>query len=135
MIFHKTKNISSITNAHRFVVLCYCVVSIIRLDMSEYMESHSVSRMIGAPPGYIGHDAGGQLTEKVRRRPYSVCLFDEVEKAHSQVLNVLLQVLDEGRLTDGKGRLVDFTNCIIIMTSKSNHKHMQTGIRGCRWRC
>jgi len=91
--------------------------NLIRIDMSEYMESHSVSRLIGAPPGYIGHDAGGQLTERVRRKPYSVVLFDEIEKAHPQVLNVLLQVLDEGRLTDGKGRTVDFRNTIIILTS------------------
>lgn len=89
----------------------------IRIDMSEYMEKHSVSRLIGAPPGYVGHDEGGQLTEAVRRNPYSVILFDEVEKAHSDVFNVLLQILDEGRLTDSKGRSVDFKNTIIIMTS------------------
>jgi len=89
----------------------------IRIDMSEYMEAHSVARLIGAPPGYVGHDSGGQLTEAVRRSPYSVVLFDEVEKAHSQVWNVLLQVLDDGRLTDGQGRTVDFTNVIIILTS------------------
>jgi len=77
--------------------------------MSEYMEQHSVARLIGAPPGYVGHEEGGQLTEKVRRSPYSVILFDEVEKAHPQVLTILLQVLDDGRLTDGKGRLVDFS--------------------------
>ncbi|MFA5570368.1 MAG: ATP-dependent chaperone ClpB [Sphaerochaetaceae bacterium] len=88
-----------------------------RIDMSEYMEKHSVSRLIGAPPGYVGYDQGGQLTEIVRRRPYSVILFDEIEKAHSDVFNVLLQVLDDGRLTDGQGRVVDFTNTIIIMTS------------------
>lgn len=88
-----------------------------RIDMSEYMEKHSVSRLIGAPPGYVGYDEGGQLTEAVRRRPYSVVLFDEVEKAHSDVFNVLLQVLDDGRLTDGQGRVVDFKNTIIIMTS------------------
>ena len=80
----------------------------IRIDMSEYMEKHSVSRLIGAPPGYVGHDEGGQLTEAVRRNPYSVILLDEVEKAHSDVFNVLLQILDEGRLTDSKGRSVDF---------------------------
>ena len=85
--------------------------------MSEYMEKHSVSRLIGAPPGYVGYDQGGQLTEVVRRRPYSVILFDEIEKAHPDVFNVLLQVLDDGRLTDGQGRVVDFTNTIIIMTS------------------
>lgn len=90
---------------------------IVRIDMSEYMEQHSVSRLIGSPPGYVGHDEGGQLTEAVRRRPYSVVLFDEVEKAHNQVWNVLLQVLDDGRLTDGQGRTVDFTNTVIIMTS------------------
>lgn len=88
-----------------------------RIDMSEYMEKHSVSRLIGAPPGYVGYDEGGQLTESVRRRPYSVVLFDEVEKAHPDVFNVLLQVLDDGRLTDGQGRVVDFKNTIIIMTS------------------
>ncbi len=91
--------------------------AMIRIDMSEYMEKHSVSRMIGAPPGYIGHDEGGQLTEPVRRRPYSIILFDEVEKAHPDVWNVLLQVLDDGRLTDSQGRTVDFTNTVIIMTS------------------
>jgi len=90
---------------------------IVRIDMSEFMEQHSVARLIGAPPGYVGHDEGGQLTEAVRRRPYSVVLFDEVEKAHPQVFNVLLQVLDDGRLTDGKGRTVDFANVVIIMTS------------------
>lgn len=88
-----------------------------RIDMSEYMEKFSVSRLIGAPPGYVGYDEGGQLTEAVRRRPYSVVLFDEVEKAHPDVFNVLLQVLDDGRLTDGQGRVVDFKNTIIIMTS------------------
>jgi len=91
--------------------------SMIRLDMSEYMEKHTVARLIGAPPGYVGYDEGGQLTEAVRRRPYSVILLDEVEKAHSDVFNVLLQILDDGRLTDSKGRTVDFKNTIIIMTS------------------
>jgi ATP-dependent Clp protease ATP-binding subunit ClpB len=91
--------------------------SMVRIDMSEYMEKHSVSRLIGAPPGYIGHDEGGQLTEAVRRRPYSVILFDEIEKAHPDVFNVLLQVLDDGRLTDSKGRTVDFKNTVLIMTS------------------
>jgi len=91
--------------------------SMIRIDMSEYQEKHTVSRLIGAPPGYIGYDEGGQLTEAVRRKPYSVILFDEIEKAHSEVFNVLLQILDDGRLTDGKGRTVDFRNSIIIMTS------------------
>ena len=85
--------------------------------MSEYMEKHSVARMIGAPPGYVGYDEGGQLTEAVRRRPYSVVLLDEIEKAHADVFNVLLQVLDDGRLTDGRGRTVDFKNAILIMTS------------------
>ncbi len=91
--------------------------NIVRLDMSEYMEKHSVSRMIGSPPGYVGHDDGGQLTEHVRRRPYSVVLLDEIEKAHPDVFNILLQVLDDGRLTDGKGRTVDFRNTVVIMTS------------------
>jgi len=89
----------------------------VRLDMSEYMEKHSVSRLIGAPPGYVGYDEGGALTEAVRRRPYQVVLFDEIEKAHPDVFNVLLQVLDDGRLTDGQGRTVDFRNTLIIMTS------------------
>ena len=91
--------------------------AMVRIDMSEYMEKHSVSRMIGAPPGYVGHDEGGQLTEAVRRRPYSVVLLDEIEKAHPDVFNVLLQLLDDGRLTDGKGRTVDFRNTVVIMTS------------------
>ncbi len=91
--------------------------AIARIDMSEYMEKFSVSRLIGAPPGYVGYEEGGQLTEAIRRRPYSVVLFDELEKAHSDVFNILLQMLDEGRLTDGKGRLVDFRNTLIIMTS------------------
>ena len=89
----------------------------VRLDMSEYMEKHSVARMIGAPPGYVGYEEGGQLTEAVRRRPYSVILFDEIEKAHPDVFNVLLQILDDGRLTDSQGRMVDFRNTVIIMTS------------------
>jgi ATP-dependent Clp protease ATP-binding subunit ClpB len=91
--------------------------ALLRVDMSEYMEKHAVSRLIGAPPGYVGYDEGGALTEAVRRRPYQVILFDEVEKAHPDVFNVLLQVLDEGRLTDGQGRTVDFRNTIIILTS------------------
>ena len=91
--------------------------AMVRIDMSEYGEKHSVSRLVGAPPGYVGHDAGGQLTEAVRRRPYTLVLFDEVEKAHSDVFDVLLQVLDEGRLTDGQGRTVDFRNTVIILTS------------------
>ena len=95
-----------------------------RIDMSEYMEKFSVSRLIGAPPGYVGYDEGGQLTEVVRRRPYSVVLFDEIEKAHPDVFNILLQILDDGRLTDGQGRLVDFTNTIIIMTSNLGSKQL-----------
>jgi ATP-dependent Clp protease ATP-binding subunit ClpB len=91
--------------------------AMIRIDMSEYQEKHTVSRLIGAPPGYIGYEEGGQLTESVRRRPYSVVLFDEIEKAHPDVFNVLLQLLDDGRLTDGQGRTVDFRNILIIMTS------------------
>ena len=95
-----------------------------RIDMSEYMEKFSVSRLIGAPPGYVGYEEGGQLTEVVRRRPYSVILFDEIEKAHPDVFNILLQVLDDGRLTDGQGRLVDFTNTIIIMTSNLGSEYI-----------
>jgi ATP-dependent Clp protease ATP-binding subunit ClpB len=91
--------------------------ALIRFDMSEYMEKHSVSRLVGAPPGYVGYDEGGQLTEAVRRKPYSVVLFDEIEKAHPDVFNILLQVLDEGRLTDNKGVTIDFKNTIIILTS------------------
>ena len=91
--------------------------SMVRIDMSEYQERHSVSRLIGAPPGYVGYDESGQLTEAVRRKPYSVVLLDEIEKAHPDVFNILLQVLDDGRLTDNKGRVVDFKNTIIIMTS------------------
>ena len=93
--------------------------AVIRIDMSEYMEKHSVSRLIGAPPGYVGYEEGGQLTEAVRRRPYAVVLFDEIEKAHSDVFNALLQILDDGRLTDGQGRIVNFKNTIIIMTSNT----------------
>jgi len=91
--------------------------AMIRLDMSEYMEKHSVARMIGAPPGYVGYEEGGQLTEQVRRHPYAVVLFDEIEKAHPDVFNVLLQILEDGRLTDGKGRTVDFRNAVLVMTS------------------
>jgi len=91
--------------------------ALVRLDMSEYMEKHTVSRLVGAPPGYVGYDEGGQLTEAVRRRPYSVVLLDEIEKAHPDVFNVLLQILDDGRLTDGQGRTVDFRNTVLIMTS------------------
>ena len=99
--------------------------AVTRIDMSEYMESHAVSRLIGAPPGYVGYEEGGQLTEAVRRRPYSVVLLDEIEKAHPQVLNVLLQLLDEGRLTDGKGVTVDFRNTIIILTSNVGSEIIQ----------
>jgi ATP-dependent Clp protease ATP-binding subunit ClpB len=95
-----------------------------RIDMSEFMEKHSVSRMIGAPPGYVGYEEGGALTEAVRRRPYSVVLFDEIEKAHPDVFNVLLQVLDDGRLTDGHGRTVDFRNTVLIMTSNIGSQHI-----------
>ena len=102
--------------------------ALIRIDMSEYMEKHSVSRLIGAPPGYIGYDEGGVLTEAVRRRPYRVILFDEVEKAHGDVLNLLLQVMDDGRLTDSHGKTVDFTNTIIIMTSNVGAKHFNTNV-------
>ena len=91
--------------------------AMVRLDMSEYKERHTVARLVGAPPGYVGYDEGGQLTEAVRRRPYSVVLLDEIEKAHAEVFDVLLQVLDEGRLTDGQGRTVDFRNTVLIMTS------------------
>ncbi|MCU1289315.1 MAG: chaperone protein ClpB [Acidobacteria bacterium] len=100
--------------------------SIVRLDMSEYMEKHAVARMIGAPPGYVGYDEGGQLTEAVRRRPYSVVLFDEIEKAHPDVFNVLLQILDDGRLTDSKGRTVDFKNTVLIMTSNLGSREIQS---------
>jgi len=100
--------------------------SLIRLDMSEYMEKHTISRMVGAPPGYVGYEQGGQLTEKIRRRPYSVILFDEIEKAHTEVFNLLLQLLDEGQLTDGLGRKIDFKNCLIIMTSNIGVKELAT---------
>ena len=103
--------------------------AMVRLDMSEYMEKHAVSRMIGAPPGYVGYDEGGQLTEAVRTRPYAVILFDEIEKAHADVFNVLLQVLDDGRLTDGKGREVNFRNTIIIMTSNIGTEIIQDSFR------
>ena len=100
----------------------------IRIDMSEYMESHSVARLIGAPPGYVGYDEGGQLTEAVRRNPYSIILFDEIEKAHRDIFNVLLQILDDGRITDGQGRTVDFKNTIIIMTSNLGSEYILEGI-------
>lgn len=102
--------------------------NIVRLDMSEYMEKHSVARLIGAPPGYVGYDEGGQLTEAVRRKPYSVILFDEIEKAHPDVFNTLLQLLDDGRLTDSQGRTVDFRNTIVIMTSNIGSYRMLDGI-------
>ena len=102
--------------------------SIVRLDMSEYMEKHSVARLIGAPPGYVGYDEGGQLTEAVRRKPYAVVLFDEIEKAHPDVFNVLLQVLDDGRITDSQGRTIDFKNTIIIMTSNLGSRHLLEGV-------
>ena len=95
--------------------------AMIRLDMSEYMEKHTVSKLIGAPPGYIGFDQGGQLTEKVRRKPYSVILLDEIEKAHPDVFNMLLQIMEDGRLTDNTGRTVGFENTILIMTSNAEH--------------
>jgi len=103
--------------------------SLIRMDMSEYMEKHSVSRLVGAPPGYVGYDEGGMLTEKVRRRPYSVILLDEMEKAHPDVYNILLQILDEGQLTDSFGRTVDFRNAVVIMTSNVGSRKTH-GIRG-----
>ena len=103
--------------------------NMVRIDMSEYMEKYSVSRLIGAPPGYVGYDEGGQLTEAVRRKPYSVVLFDEVEKAHPDVFNVLLQVLDDGRITDSQGRTVDFKNTIIILTSNLGSPFSLEGIR------
>ena len=98
--------------------------AMVRIDMSEYMEKHSVSRLVGAPPGYVGYEEGGQLTEAVRRRPYSVVLLDEIEKAHPDLFNILLQVLDDGRLTDGQGRTVDFRNVILIMTSNLGSQFM-----------
>jgi ATP-dependent Clp protease ATP-binding subunit ClpB len=102
--------------------------SMVRIDMSEYMEKYSVSRLIGAPPGYVGYDEGGQLTEAVRRKPYAVILFDEVEKAHPDVFNVLLQVLDDGRITDSQGRTIDFKNTVIILTSNLGSSSILEGI-------
>ena len=102
--------------------------NMVRIDMSEYMEKYSVSRLIGAPPGYVGYEEGGQLTEAVRRKPYSVVLFDEIEKAHPDVFNVLLQVLDDGRITDSQGRTVDFKNTILIMTSNIGASYLLEGI-------
>ena len=103
--------------------------NMVRIDMSEYMEKHSVSRLVGAPPGYVGYDEGGQLTEAVRRKPYSVILFDEIEKAHPDVFNILLQLLDDGRLTDNQGRTVDFKNTIVIMTSNIGSSMLIDGIK------
>jgi ATP-dependent Clp protease ATP-binding subunit ClpB len=104
--------------------------AMVRIDMSEYMEKHAVARLIGAPPGYVGYEEGGQLTEAVRRKPYSVVLFDEIEKAHADVFNTLLQVLDDGRLTDAQGRTVDFRNTVIIMTSNIGSEHLVEGVTG-----
>ena len=101
---------------------------LIRLDMSEFMEKHSVSRIVGAPPGYVGYDEAGQLTEKVRRRPYSVILFDEIEKAHPDVMNILLQILDEGKLTDAHGRTVSFENTVIVMTSNAGSEQKESTV-------
>ena len=103
--------------------------NLVRIDMTEYMEKFSVSRLIGAPPGYVGYDEGGQLTEAVRRKPYSVVLFDEVEKAHPDVFNILLQILDDGRITDSQGRTVDFKNTIIILTSNLGSAELLDGIQ------
>ena len=100
----------------------------VRIDMSEYQERHTVSRLVGAPPGYVGYEEGGQLTEAVRRKPYSVVLFDEIEKAHADVFNTLLQVLDDGRLTDAQGRTVDFRNTVIIMTSNIGSEYLLEGV-------
>ena len=100
----------------------------VRIDMSEYQERHTVSRLVGAPPGYVGYEEGGQLTEAVRRKPYSVVLFDEIEKAHADVFNTLLQVLDDGRLTDAQGRTVDFRNTVIIMTSNIGSEYLLDGV-------
>jgi ATP-dependent Clp protease ATP-binding subunit ClpB len=102
--------------------------NLIRIDMSEYMEKHAVSRLIGAPPGYIGYDEGGQLTEAVRRKPYAVVLFDEIEKAHMDVFNLLLQIMDDGRLTDSHGRTVNFRNTVLIMTSNIGSAHLLEGV-------
>jgi ATP-dependent Clp protease ATP-binding subunit ClpB len=104
--------------------------ALVRLDMSEYMEKHSVSRLVGAPPGYVGYDEGGQLTEAVRRKPYAVVLFDEIEKAHPDVFNILLQVLDDGRITDSQGRTVDFKNTVIILTSNLGSRFLIEGVNG-----
>ena len=102
--------------------------NVVRIDMSEYMEKHSVARLLGAPPGYVGYEEGGQLTEAVRRKPYSVILFDEIEKAHPDVFNVLLQLMDDGRLTDSQGRTVDFKNVVVIMTSNVGSRYLQDNL-------
>jgi len=104
--------------------------ALVRMDMSEYMEKHTVARMIGSPPGYVGFEEGGQLTEAIRRRPYSVVLFDEIEKAHPEVFNILLQILDDGRLTDAKGRHVNFKNTVVIMTSNAGNEIVKEYILG-----
>ena len=104
------------------------VDALIRLDMSEYMEKHTVSKLIGSPPGYVGYDEAGQLTEKIRRRPYCVILFDEIEKAHPDVLNILLQVLDDGRITDSQGRVINFENTVIVMTSNAGSEGRVAGV-------
>jgi ATP-dependent Clp protease ATP-binding subunit ClpB len=106
--------------------------NMVRLDMSEYMEKHAVSRLFGAPPGYVGYEEGGQLTEAVRRKPYAVVLFDEVEKAHPDVFNTLLQIMDDGRITDSQGRTVDFKNTVIIMTSNIGSRFLTEGVVGSR---
>jgi ATP-dependent Clp protease ATP-binding subunit ClpB len=106
--------------------------AMVRLDMSEYMEKHTVSRLIGAPPGYVGYEEGGQLTEAVRRKPYTVVLLDEIEKAHDDVFNILLQIMDDGRLTDGHGRTVDFKNAVLIMTSNIGSQSLSTAARAGR---
>merc|ERR1719356_1143533 len=104
--------------------------AMIRLDMSEYMEKHTVSKLIGAPPGYVGYSDGGTLTEAVRRKPYSLVLFDEVEKAHPDVFNMMLQLLDDGRLTDSKGRTISFANTLIVMTTNLGSRSVQKGASG-----
>ena len=119
----KTELVKCLANA-----LFDSVDSLIRLDMSEFMEKHTVSKLIGSPPGYVGYDEAGQLTEKIRRKPYSVVLFDEIEKAHPDVLNVLLQVLDDGRITDAQGRTVNFENAIIVMTSNAGSEGRVGGL-------
>src|SRR3989339_1458813 len=124
-IFLGTTGVGKTEMAHALAEFLFdSETAMVRIDMSEYMEKYSVSRMIGAPPGYVGYDEGGQLTEAIRHHPYSVVLLDEIEKAHPEVFNVLLQVLDEGRLTDGKGRTVNFKNTVIIMTSNLGSEFM-----------